>query len=185
MEESQEIDQYIKGIVRLLTRHDFKIHNAEVFYNEPNYFTDADDFINVNHSIIEIKVDKSSLLSESNRLTKLINRYGVDTKGITAGYHPTDDTCFINICDTYDYMFMSDEEVYRWHEDWWNQCRTCKFWNGDRVLMDDGPCDNEKSDLFQISTTSSGECPKWDSFDTEIAFKLLEENEMKYGKKEM
>ena len=86
---------------------------------------------------------------------------------------------------------MDKEISRRLHKDWWGKCRTCRFWggtdNGDgsdtglstsnAPRWNDGPCLNESSDLFKQETTTDGYCGKWDSFDIDIAFGLLDESE--------
>lgn len=62
--------------------------------------------------------------------------------------------------------------------DWWNKCRTCRFWQGDREKMMPGLCSNPESDLHNEETWTEGHCEKWDSFDIETALKLMEHPEI-------
>ena len=81
---------------------------------------------------------------------------------------------------------MNKEESKRLHIDWWGKCRICRFWqgtnNGDgsgtfgnEVRWNPGPCINPESDLYQQETWTEGHCQKWDSFDIDTAFELLDE----------
>jgi hypothetical protein len=70
---------------------------------------------------------------------------------------------------------MDKSESKRIHEDWWNKCRTCRFWTGNRETMDPGKCSNEKSDMFGQETWTEGHCKKWDTFDIDVALELMEE----------
>jgi hypothetical protein len=67
-------------------------------------------------------------------------------------------------------------ESIRIHLDWWGQCRTCEFWNGDRGTggIPWGECSNPKS--MNKRTTSDGDCKGWDSFDYEGACGALDED---------
>lgn len=74
---------------------------------------------------------------------------------------------------------MDKKEVYRIHCDWWGKCRSCSFWlNDDPERMAPGVCNNNKSDLYKQETWTEGHCVKWDSFDIDIAFKIMREDEI-------
>lgn len=74
---------------------------------------------------------------------------------------------------------MDKEESKRLHMDWWGKCRTCRFWQGtdegDNVRWNPGQCVNPESELYQQETWTEGHCVKWDSFDIDVAFEILEE----------
>jgi hypothetical protein len=75
---------------------------------------------------------------------------------------------------------MDKQESRRIHEDWWGKCRTCAFWQGsDLRRMVPGLCTNPISNLHGQITWTEGYCPKWDSFDIETAFELMEEDHTK------
>lgn len=74
---------------------------------------------------------------------------------------------------------ISREESIRIHEDWWGKCRSCRFWHGSdepprHVKWNPAPCTNPDSPLFQQETWTEGHCRKWDSFDIDLAFELME-----------
>ncbi len=71
---------------------------------------------------------------------------------------------------------MDREESIRIHLDWWEKCMTCHYWYGDRLKtgLADGECMNDASTLYKKPTTCQGHCPKWDTFDPDVAFGLLE-----------
>ena len=75
---------------------------------------------------------------------------------------------------------MDKEESKRLHLDWWEECRTCRFWSGDRNSIDAGNCTCQKSDLHGQVTFWGGYCPKWDSFDLDVALELLAEDYSKF-----
>lgn len=66
------------------------------------------------------------------------------------------------------------EESLRLHLDWWAQCRTCRFWTGDRSDNLPGSCGNDRSELHGKETWNEGYCPQWDTFDEDVAFYVLE-----------
>ncbi len=78
----------------------------------------------------------------------------------------------------------TDEELsQRIHLDWWGQCRTCRFWTGDRRdAAGRGLCANPSSPNFStepsagdpVMTGPSGECLKWDSYDLDVALATLD-----------
>lgn len=73
---------------------------------------------------------------------------------------------------------MDKRESKRIHEDWWGECRTCRFWMGNRETFGNtgfDKCNNDKSDFYNQETLRSGFCKKWDSFDIDVALALLEE----------
>lgn len=81
-------------------------------------------------------------------------------------------------------MSCSKEDSILIHEDWWGKCRSCRFWNGKdaknfagRITprWEPAKCENPASELYQQETWTEGHCPKWDSFDIETAFELMEE----------
>jgi hypothetical protein len=69
----------------------------------------------------------------------------------------------------------------RIHMDWWGKCRTCRFWNGANGGHFNDPrwepaiCENPASLHHGKETWTEGHCPKWDSYDIETAFELMEE----------
>ena len=75
---------------------------------------------------------------------------------------------------------VTPEESKRLHLDWWGKCRTCKWWSTPtnptvRPNMDGFTCLAEDSTLHLKSTTSNGYCGEWDSFDPDVALKVLSE----------
>lgn len=78
----------------------------------------------------------------------------------------------------------TDEELSRRiHLDWWGQCRTCRFWTGNRRdAAGRGLCTNPASPHFTPETCvndptmtgPSGECSKWDSYDVDVALQALD-----------
>lgn len=71
------------------------------------------------------------------------------------------------------------------HTEWWEKCRTCKYWNGadvgnggntinDHVRWLPAKCENPASPMYGQETWTEGYCPKWDSFDVETALEVLE-----------
>ena len=62
----------------------------------------------------------------------------------------------------------------RIHYDWSNKCRTCKFWTGDRREVMNGVCENDKSDLYTLQTTTDGHCKEWDTYDYETALEIID-----------
>ena len=64
----------------------------------------------------------------------------------------------------------------RIHYDWYAQCRTCEFWAcKDRSdVLSKASCDNKKSDMCGVVTTSSGHCKQWDTYDYETALEILD-----------
>lgn len=84
---------------------------------------------------------------------------------------------------------MNKETSRRLHMDWWGKCRTCRHWHGadagdgSDTAADNQPrwhpanCENPDSDLFGQETWTEGYCPKWDSFDLETAYEMMEEVE--------
>jgi len=76
---------------------------------------------------------------------------------------------------------MDIEESRRIHQDWWGNCRTCRFWSGDCVKIGAGVCTNERSPVnqgFRLRTTQSGgKCDDWDSFDVDVALEIMEVND--------
>jgi len=76
---------------------------------------------------------------------------------------------------------VTPEESKRLHLDWWGQCRTCKHWNStnDRPNMGRFSCFAKESELYLQRTSSSGHCPKWDSFDVDVALDVMEEDEVR------
>jgi len=71
-------------------------------------------------------------------------------------------------------------ESRRLHLDWYGLCRTCANW-GDKVgawkrgSLDVYVCGCSESELSGQHTTSSGLCPKWESFDPEVESELKAE----------
>ena len=41
----------------------------------------------------------------------------------------------------------------RIHYDWWNKCRTCEFWTGDRDSMEDGKYTKQNSEIYIMDST--------------------------------
>lgn len=83
---------------------------------------------------------------------------------------------------------MDKEQSKLIHIEWWGKCRSCRFWGGtdagdgsgslrNQARWNPGPCTNEASDMYQKETWTEGHCSKWDSFDIETAFELMDENE--------
>lgn len=76
---------------------------------------------------------------------------------------------------------MNKEDSIRIHSDWWGKCRSCRFWHGTdegtHLRWNPSPCTNPASDMFQQETWTEGHCNKWDSFDEEVAFEILEQDE--------
>ena len=75
---------------------------------------------------------------------------------------------------------IDKEESRRLHLDWWGKCRTCLFWqgtdNGNHVRWNNALCNNPDSELYKKETWTEGHCSKWDSFDIQTAFEILEED---------
>lgn len=69
---------------------------------------------------------------------------------------------------------MIKSESFRIHLDWFGQCRTCKYWKGNRDTMEDGPCDNALSPLYARTLWTSDECSYWDTFDEETACEVID-----------
>lgn len=71
---------------------------------------------------------------------------------------------------------MTREESIRIHLDWWEKCRTCAFFMGDRETchLARAMCSGVGSPFHGEIVTDEGYCSKWDSFDPEVAFGLLE-----------
>lgn len=73
---------------------------------------------------------------------------------------------------------IDKEESKRLHLDWWGKCRTCVFWGGTdenkNLRWNPGPCNNLKSKFYEKITWTEGYCEKWDSFDIDTAFEILE-----------
>ena len=69
---------------------------------------------------------------------------------------------------------ISDEESRRLHTDWFGNCRTCKFWNGEdngkHIRWNPSPCTNHRSPLYGTETWTEGNCQEWVSFDPSIEF---------------
>ena len=72
---------------------------------------------------------------------------------------------------------MTSEDV-RIHIDWYKQCRSCKFWGGDRKGIAFGPCSNKESLLFSdeekylfapIMNCCTNSCGKWETYNAEAA----------------
>lgn len=77
-------------------------------------------------------------------------------------------------------MDKEESKSKRLHQDWWAQCRTCKFWSStdpERGVANPGMCDNLVSVNYKQETWSSGYCPQWDTFDIETALEILQEDE--------
>jgi len=79
---------------------------------------------------------------------------------------------------------MDKEESIRIHSDWWGKCRSCRFWQGTdnntgpikHLRWNPGLCTQPDSPLFEQETWTEGHCEKWDSFDIETAFEIMQED---------
>jgi hypothetical protein len=79
---------------------------------------------------------------------------------------------------------IDKDESRRLHEDWWGECWTCVHWTGDmsgtgvvssHAVLREGNCTNAKSKMHGKLTSTSGYCPKWDSWDVSTALEVLQE----------
>jgi hypothetical protein len=78
---------------------------------------------------------------------------------------------------------IDKQESIRLHEDWWGQCRTCRFWEAPegkglhgvltRPNLGEFLCVSPLSKVSGQLTGSDGGCSKWDSFDTDTALEVL------------
>jgi hypothetical protein len=73
---------------------------------------------------------------------------------------------------------VSPEESYRIHLDWWGKCRTCTHWEGPREKSAPrtAKCSSASSDRYGLRSTWDGYCPEWDSFDTDTALQVMEDD---------
>ena len=74
---------------------------------------------------------------------------------------------------------MDPKESYRIHLDWWGECRTCVHWSGDRIASTGGKCEGTSSPNYGYRTFTSGNCQEWDSFDTDTALQVMEDDQPK------
>lgn len=65
------------------------------------------------------------------------------------------------------------------HIEYWGECLTCRFWKGARISAAQPPalCGCADSPLANQLTHSWGYCPKWDSFDIDVAFEVMQADE--------
>jgi hypothetical protein len=78
------------------------------------------------------------------------------------------------------YLRIIRRESRRLHLDWLGQCRTCNHWGVrlgvyQRGNLEEHPCKCPESELSEKCTTSTGHCPKWESFDPETVSELKAE----------
>lgn len=72
---------------------------------------------------------------------------------------------------------MNRDESFRLLEDWWNKCRTCRYWSAsdeDRIKMTPSICSNINSPLFEHETWTEGYCRYWDAFDIDVAIDVID-----------
>lgn len=69
---------------------------------------------------------------------------------------------------------VQSSESLRLHLDWWQKCRTCEFWSGDRKTCEDGLCEQPRGDFGGEITTSEGHCGNWESYDLETAMEIIQ-----------
>ena len=80
---------------------------------------------------------------------------------------------------------MEKEESRRIHQDYWEKCRTCRWWYGNRSGVGEGTCTNERSEINRdrptarfINTFADGHCDgEWDSFDVDVALEIMRKND--------
>jgi hypothetical protein len=73
---------------------------------------------------------------------------------------------------------MDHDESKRIHQDYWGQCRTCRWWGGDRASGMEGRCTSPRSELSGSLTQRNGYCEnEWDSFDVDVALEIMGEND--------
>lgn len=65
------------------------------------------------------------------------------------------------------------------HIEYWGECLTCRFWTGLRhsAVQQSARCTSADSPLANQLTKSYGYCPKWDSFDIDVAFQVMQADE--------
>lgn len=71
----------------------------------------------------------------------------------------------------------------RIHLDWWGYCRSCHFWktnDPERFDITNTKCGNINSPMFDENTWTEGKCDYWDSYDTDTAIEVMEDDERKF-----
>jgi len=67
---------------------------------------------------------------------------------------------------------------------WWGKCRTCDSWFGNRDIEDNtGECMEGDSPHFEEKTGANHTCKKWDPWDVNLAFDILEEGPLDVKRK--
>lgn len=70
---------------------------------------------------------------------------------------------------------LTDEQI-MWEYMW--ECRSCAFWKKTDIIGVHKACSKKDGPFFNMEVFPSGTCDKWDPFDADLCFRVMEDSEL-------